>query len=532
MKKTLISVAAILLSAVLCIGAAASGGAVTEPENDGEAILSAELPKHKTPTNLRWNEDSDGNPLTCSISWDSIPESGNKYKLEIYRDGVLVYNTNFSCSGNTSSRASHFSTNPIFTKSGKYTFKVAARGDNQNYQNSDFAQSGEFEYTVPQNKLPSITGLKWDKNGKLTHNGVEGANGYHYVKYYRAEGKDEIIPTGGTSGHSGGSEAQTNDFSQDILETVNNFDKVTDYYIKVYAIPKDLSKQTYSEGVLSPAYSVLHLRNFAGETARDILDNYDADSVDADEKKKELLDTMSKNNLAATELALAFVDDYNVENALFGLEIDYMNENNIRTTVSDSSNGYISGLGIDTEDIVVKGAALNAAKSNSTVNLKVSKPSEERSPSATFFTNCNAMALTLEGVSDSTSLDVPVLIYLPVPENYDVWSTVMLHYKKDGTYEILHGKQQYMNGGQYLAFCVTGFSDFVLCQTNRTNDLNYDGTINCKDVQHYMGEIMNGIERGYFGANMSGSLDLNGDGKFNFKDLNYLMGLFRENGAR
>ena len=41
MKKTIISVAAILLSAVLCIGATASGGAVTEPENDGEATLSA-----------------------------------------------------------------------------------------------------------------------------------------------------------------------------------------------------------------------------------------------------------------------------------------------------------------------------------------------------------------------------------------------------------------------------------------------------------------------------------------------------------
>lgn len=531
MKKTIISVAAILLSAVLCIGATASGGAVTEPENDGEATLSAELPKHKTPTNLRWNEDSDGNPLTCSISWDSIPESGNKYTLEIYCDGVLVYNTNFSCSGNTSSRASHFSTNPIFTKSGKYTFKVAARGDNKNYRNSDFAQSGEFQYTVPQNKLPSITGLKWDKNGNLKHNGVDGAHGFHYVEYYKAEGSDELLFAGGTSGSGGNGGARSEDCSQDILQTVNRFDKVTEYYIMVYAIPQDLSKQTYSEGVLSPAYSVLHLRNFAGETAMDILKNYDADSVDADEKRQELLDTLSEKNLAATELALAFVDDYNLENSLFGLEVDYMNENGISTEVSDSSDGYLTEIGISTGDIVMKGAALNAAKSDSTVTLKVSKPSEERSPSADFFTNCNAMALTLEGVSDSESLDIPVLIYLPVPENYDVWSTVMLHYRKDGTYEILHGKQQYMNGGQYLAFCVTGFSDFVLCQTNSDKDLNYDGVINGKDIQHYMGEIMNGIERGYFGANMSGSLDINGDGRFDFGDLNYLVGLFRKNGG-
>ncbi len=529
MKKTLISVAAILLSAVLCIGAAASGGAVTETEHNGEASLSAELPKHRMPTNLRWNEDANGNPLTCSISWDSVPESGNRYMLEIYCDGVLVYSTSYSCGENPSGRAGHYSINPIFTKNGTYTFKVAARGDNQSYQNSDFAQSGEFKYTVPEVKLNGVTGLRWDKNGNLKHDGVDGAYGFHYVKYYKAEGSDELLPTGGTSGNGGDGEAQSKDFSQDILETVSRFDKVTECYIMVYAIPEDLSKKTYSEGVLSPAYSVLHLRNFAGETARDILENYNAQAVDADEKRQELLDTLSEKNLAATELALAFVDDYKLEDALFSLEVDYMNENGIQTRVSDSSEGYLSGLGINTEDIVMKGAALNAKNGDSAVTLKVSKPSQERNPSADFFTNCNAMELTLDGVSDSESLDIPVLIYLPVPENYDVWSTVMLHYKKDGTYEILHGKQQFMNGGQYLAFCVTGFSDFVLCETNRDNDLNYDGAINGKDIQHYIGNIMNGITRGYFGANMSGSLDLNGDRKFDFKDLNYLMGLFREN---
>ncbi len=532
MKKTLISISALLLSAALCIGAAASGGAVTEPERNGEAILSAELPKHKTPTNLRWNEDVDGNSQPCAISWDGVPEANNKYLLRILCDGELVFDTSFSCGSTPSGRASYYGTTPVFTKSGTYTFEVAARGDNKNYRDSDFAKSGELKYTVPDKKLSGVTGLKWDKNGNLKHNGVDGANGFHYVEYYKAEGSDELLFAGGTSGSGGNGGARSEDYSQDILQTVSRFDKVTEYYIMVYAIPQDLSKQTYSEGVLSPAYSVLHLRNFAGETARDILKNYDADSVDADEKRQELLDTLSEKNLAATELALAFVDDYKLENSLFGLEVDYMNENGISTEVSDSSDGYLTEIGISTEDIVMKGAALNAAKSDSTVTLKVSKPSEERSPSADFFTNCNAMALTLEGVSDSESLDIPVLIYLPVPENYDVWSTVMLHYRKDGTYEILHGKQQHMNGSQYLAFCVTGFSDFVLCETNSDKDLNYDGVINGKDIQHYMGEIMNGIERGYFGANMSGTLDINGDGRYDFKDLNYLMGLFRENGAR
>jgi hypothetical protein len=159
-KKHGFKIAALLLTLAITPPFLVSA-ANTDPAADSA------LPKVGTPQNLVWSSTTHGQP-----EWDSVPGAG-LYRLTIYKDGSLIYQSSMSGSG--TGRISGISSYQEIMESGTYTFTVQAGTD------GDISEvSPPYVYTKPSAVLAAPTGLKWDPAHPtvLTWNQVANADGY------------------------------------------------------------------------------------------------------------------------------------------------------------------------------------------------------------------------------------------------------------------------------------------------------------------------------------------------------------------
>ncbi len=104
------------------------------------------------------------------ISYDKV-DNASGYSIILYKDGSEIRNidnisiTEYTCADILEQYGS-----------GGYTFKVRANGTGS-FTNSDWATSGTFNYTVPNQKYGMVDGVKW-KDGVLSWNPVENAGKY------------------------------------------------------------------------------------------------------------------------------------------------------------------------------------------------------------------------------------------------------------------------------------------------------------------------------------------------------------------
>lgn len=99
----------------------------------------------------------------------------------------------------------------------------------------------------------------------------------------------------------------------------------------------------------------------------------------------------------------------------------------------------------------VTGAAFNA--SSSTVKLVVDVPSKSYDAASGY-----QISMTLTGVRSAASLDVPVILSLPLPSDVQSNRVVVLHYHGGSYPTVIYPS---VSGG-WLRFAVSGFSDFVI----------------------------------------------------------------------
>lgn len=128
--------------------------------------------------------------------------------------------------------------------------------------------------------------------------------------------------------------------------------------------------------------------------------------------------------------------------------VKYANNVSVNVSVdrSDVPSPFRSGISIS-------GAAFNASYTNSTVRLVVDAPSVNR-----FTGHGYQFSMTLTGVDNASSLDVPVVVSLPLPSDISASYVKVLHYHNSSvptviTPEVSNGK---------IRFPLTGFSDFVV----------------------------------------------------------------------
>lgn len=146
-------------------------------------------------------------------------------------------------------------------------------------------------------------------------------------------------------------------------------------------------------------------------------------------------------------------------NSFSDLEAAVKRVNNVSVQVNIDRSDVPSAI----RNIRIDGAAFNASSTNSTVRLEVDAPSVNRYPGYGY-----QFSMSLTGVGNDSSLDVPVKITMPVPSDINANSVRVLHYHNSGAPTVIDPKVS----GSSMSFTVTGFSDFVVTD-NRANPYYY-----------------------------------------------------------
>lgn len=147
------------------------------------------------------------------------------------------------------------------------------------------------------------------------------------------------------------------------------------------------------------------------------------------------------------------------------LEQEVLEDESTNLTVSttvDSTSEVITSTFQNASDVAIVGAALNAEEGVNKVELVISDA--ENTTSADLGEEYDAenavlFSMTLEGVTDSENLDVPVKITLPVPENIsDPSKMKILHYHGDEVEEVAYTLSE---DQKTVTFVLSSFSDFA-----------------------------------------------------------------------
>lgn len=171
-------------------------------------------------------------------------------------------------------------------------------------------------------------------------------------------------------------------------------------------------------------------------------------------------------DLDISELKNAVQSDKNIANTIKELEEIYKASTNItvQTTVAPNTHGNL-----DASKIHVVGAAFNAS-AGQTISLNFTKPANDVLVDNIKYKNCYQFDIDLVGVNDSSRLDVPVLITMPIPTGINPAEFRILHYHNDGSYEVIVPT---INSNGTSTFAVTHFSVFAF-----VNEVNVVASMN------------------------------------------------------
>lgn len=335
-----------------------------------------------------------------------------------------------------------------------------------------------YNYTKPTAKLDpiNISTVKWEK-GILTIPGVD--------KNSQLMGK-RIAATLNKS----------NDNEQWLRGTcrgtgLGNYDTRVDYnesikdykYYKVGIVVKsdDIDNCLDSDEVFTDIYDTTSSSEEVDNTLKDVLTQAGVDSVEkadadtlnriyneADETKKAEIAKALRDGLKETDTAtLRTAMQTNSDTRATVEAIEKMSGITVANDVSEDVKAYI-----DTANIKVLGAALNADDGVSNVGLKITKEADVATLDSKY-KNAIPLGITLTNVSTAASgLAVPVTITIPVPRGIDISKLVILHMNADGTVN-----ENFSNGNGYsydlnsrtITFTVTHFSTFIFAEADDTS---------------------------------------------------------------
>ncbi len=449
---------------------------VSELKDEDHAELSASLSKLPKPTDLRWNEDwgeengVKGGKYNGFISWKPVANSEGDYKIYVYCDGQQVFQTNWGGLNdrNGDGRVGiEIVGHDVFNKSGKYTFKVIAKGDGQKYSDSDAAESKSYSFTLPSAKLGTPKNVRFDNNGIVYFTSVKNATSYKVTVY--DQNKEEV---GRTMGYNNKPlenqpdivEDDISEFVEDIMSD-DEYGYITAMYVTVSALTYDIEKyQSGDESAFSNAYQIGEIKQDISTSLGSTLDKVESGDIGAEEALDDFLGYMEENDKSNLDLAVSMLTDENIEANIDTLEGIYREQTGVGVTVQSTAadQSYLSDRGIDLNDITVKGAALNS-DNGANVSLNFSEADSNISADENYYKNSVAVNIGMDGVKNEQKLDIPVIIEMPVPTGVVPYRLFILHYHADGSYEQIQPSIIYKGETPYARFILTSFSDFVFC---------------------------------------------------------------------
>lgn len=332
-----------------------------------------------------------------------------------------------------------------------------------------------YNYTKPTAKLDpiNISTVKWEK-GILTIPGVD-QNSQLMGKIieatiYRSNDNEQWL-----RGNSRGAWLGNQDIELDLNDYIKDYK-----YYKVGIVVKsnDIDNYLNSDEVFTDIYDTTSSSEEVDNTLKDVLVQAGVDSVEkadadtlnkiyneADETKKAELAKALRDGLKETDTAtLRTAMQTNSDTRATVEAIEKMSGITVANDVSEDVKAYI-----DTANIKVLGAALNADDGVSNVGLKITKEADVATLDSKY-KNAIPLGITLTNVSTAASgLAVPVTITIPVPRGIDISKLVILHMNADGTVN-----ENFSNGNGYsydlnsrtITFTVTHFSTFIFAEAD------------------------------------------------------------------
>lgn len=483
-----------------------------------------EWTKLDAPTNLHWSTEH-----ACVPVFDGVVGSEGNYTIFVFRveknDGdELLWRvgessmTNFSTGADVN--ASFVWTEGWMRKSGTYRFAVAAVGSTaMKTQASDWVWSDDYVYNMPTRKLSYPVGLRWLTDTKVGWSKEADAEYYGATLYYIGNEDDymdevepeipedipepEPLPYPEYEGnekypdeselgyyewddyyeytnideiraslpeaHSNGGFWRLKENSADFM---NYIDTAGAYTFTTWSVSKDLS-QVYNSDY-SPFGPVMNTKE-ASDRMNESLDRVLAEMDNDPDSALSRLTAMPIDSMVT-----AIQTDDTVRDKVKAAEDKYAQAKNIDVQIA--ADGISDRM--DTSQISIIGAALNAVSENSTMSLNFGVP-DERAPItedyAYKYKNDIQFSIDLEGCDDSTRLAVPVRITMPVPNDVDADRLCIMHLHHDGTYEEIW-PLSISADGKLVSFTIKSFSIFAFGQDDDGNQSGNSNTGNTDDT--------------------------------------------------
>ena len=499
MKKTVLW-RCVILTLLLALFCAAGVRAAVDAEGEvvgaeapqaGAGAALAEdaegLPQLETPYDLvfgidyhRWYEDEDKTepclPVPGMLSWKMGELRQDRCVVRIYRvtgagDVLVDESANWFVGENGGGVhvdeeycCSCFRFLLEDRESGDYYFTVRAKGDGVSYADSETAVSETWHFEKPGSRLPTPenTRLQPPKDCSWT-NSPDALIAQAYIQYYYAASpEDTPVRVGG------------------IIKGNWQEDSIPDNYIESNGVGY------YSATVTLLSWDVTEEDiGRAGEmseplyiSAQDLALIAAAGDIDAD------------SSMSEKRQALEAVRTIGAENLAAAMAADRDNSGSAGTIAAlEETLGNTSVVAVDEEiasvfdpaEVSVIGAGLNVAVGQS-VTLKVGAADRDKVIPPMYANTLQfSMHLENEAGEDLTpgsgTLDVPVKVTLPVPENINPQFLSILHHHADGSYEeVFLPYVHEVNGKWYATFVVRSFSDFTLAETGAAAEYS-DGLV-------------------------------------------------------
>ncbi|MBR5538251.1 MAG: hypothetical protein IKU58_10175 [Clostridia bacterium] len=407
------------------------------------------------PSGLTWHADYHDDVATVragSIAFRRAVPDQHAYKVMIFGGSSNYYeNEWYYYEGDDSA---HFSMNDFIymdPESGSYRFVVYAMGDGVNYLDGDLAASEVWDYTAPETRLPTPTGLNWtEEAGKITLNWTPLDTDCYYEVAFWNVADEEYWGEGDSLYNSYGvlgdmdltvTTYQPDDFELEMLgEGKLRF--------RVRAISRDITVVRNSEwSEVSPAF-------FTGDITELVEEELEA--VDPSGAAADIRDSVAAIEGLDTALSL---DTGNDGTAALLKELDEV----VGTTTVEVEDV----TEFNAAEVQIYGAALNNAGD---ATLTIGQPKHgETAPELQDSEYRNTLRFSMDitapdadGETDGHQLAIPVKLVLPVPQDINPAFLVVLHHKlSDNSWEVVE-PYVYQEGGKWFAsFVVDSFSDFA-----------------------------------------------------------------------
>lgn len=395
----------------------------------GMAVTSLAAVKLPAPSWVSWSSSPPG-----QATWELVSGAESQYKVAYYKDGAAFKTTHWreNLEGKEDFQYNIY-------ESGSYTFKVQAIGDRlSQIENSDYSElSDVYNYKKPDISFGLVKNVRWstEQSGVAMWEEPDSMHGKESYLSYRIvlyENNSEIY--------------RIWDVEDTELDLSDMLTDESTYYFSVQALSKNIEEISHGREVKSGNYIDVPAQNDDLEQDLDDLLNL-ASPSDALQQLEQ--------NWDINKIAVGMQSNDSILDKIAQLERNYLNEigGNVGCTVE-------SGVNMSADDITLVGAGLNMRDNSDSMTFRVKKPSNEANVDPDLYKNYYQVDLSLSGATGK--LKIPITITLPVPANINPDRLVILHYKSNGTYEVLN--LNIAGDGQTATFTITSFSIFAFAE--------------------------------------------------------------------